>query len=67
MYFVEIWYPIEVNEIEIVATGGPQSGQGPGEKMFDQKLSYLLFFELRKHYAPQKKAENNVHSGLKLN
>ena len=31
-YFTKIWYPIEVAEVEIAASGGRRSGQGPGEK-----------------------------------
>ena len=34
----KIWYPIEVAEVEIVASEGRRSGQGPGEKKFDQKF-----------------------------
>ena len=37
-YFTKIWYPIEVAEVEIAASGGRRSGQGPGEKKFDQKF-----------------------------
>ena len=29
---------IEVAEVEIAASGGCRSGQGPGEKKFDQKF-----------------------------
>ena len=31
-------YPIEVAEVEIAASEGRRSGQGPGEKKFDQKF-----------------------------
>ena len=34
----KIWYPIEVAEVEIAASEGRRSGQGPGEKKFDQKF-----------------------------
>ena len=33
-----MWYPIKVDEVEIEVSGGRQSGQGPGKKMFEQKF-----------------------------
>ena len=57
----KIWYPTEV---EIGASGGHLSCQGPGEKKFDQKSS---IFEQHKCNIPQKKAEKNCHSDLKQN
>ena len=64
-YLAKIWYHIEVPEVEIAASGGHQSGEGPGEKKFHQKILKSAIFELHKHYTPQKKAENNFHSDLK--
>ena len=64
IYCAKIWYPIEVAEVEIAATGGRQSGQDPDEK---NSIKNLEIFELQKRYTPQKKAKNNSHSYLKQN
>ena len=40
----KIWYPIKVAEVEIAASGGRRSSQGPGEKKFDQKFWNPQFF-----------------------
>ena len=58
-YLAKIWYPIEMGpieiaEVEIAASGGRRSGQGPGEKKFDQKfgnpqiLSYTNIIHLKR-------------------
>ena len=50
----KIWYLIEVAEVEIAASGGRQSGQGPDKKEFDQKfwnqqfLSYKSVIHLKR-------------------
>ena len=59
----KIWYPIEVAEVEIAASGGRWSGQVPGEK---KSIKTSAIFELHKCYTPQKKAENNLHLDLKF-
>ena len=37
-YSANIWYPIEIAEVEILASGGRPSGQVSGEKKFNTKL-----------------------------
>ena len=39
----KMWHPIKVAEVEIRASGGRRSGQGPGKNKFDQKFWYLQF------------------------
>ena len=40
---------LKVDEVEIAASGGCQSGQGPGEKKFDQKNLGLIGITLLDH------------------
>ena len=42
-FSAKVWYPIEVVEVQIAASGGCWSGQGPGEKKFDKKFWNLQF------------------------
>ena len=58
-YSAIIWYPIEVFEVQIAASGGQRNGQGP--KKVWSKIMKSAIFELHKHYTPQKKVENNRH------
>ena len=43
----KIWYPTEVAELKVAASGGHQSGQGPDKFKVDQKSWNLQFLSYK--------------------
>ena len=62
-----IFDPLKLMRLKLQPREVPKVAKVQVKKCLIKNSHICFFFELRKHYAPQKKAENNVHSGLKLN
>ena len=56
-YFAKIWYPIEVAEVEIAASGGRWSGQGPDEKNLIKNLEIGNFWATKTIYTSKESWE----------
>ena len=63
-YSAKIWYPIEVAEVEIAASGGRRSGQVPGDKKLIKNSEIRNFWATQTLYT-SKKAEKNSYLDLK--
>ena len=57
--YAEIWYPIEVAEVEIAASGGRRSGQGPDEKKSFKNLEIGNFWGTKTLYTSKESLEQS--------